>query len=189
MGNEANRTPFLEYKLRGRDESRWKSRCLDNATIFSHSVHHPAILYFYYTPSLRRRQSQSTKENPLTGFSDLSSTENALPVVTNTPACKGFSKSSSSSTKGQTFLQYNQPVIHFHPIFFVRHYGCHFEGVSWQSRWGFWSLSGKKQRDCGGVRLYSLTLTLTSIAIMSGILFVKMLCCDVHSCHPQSTIF
>ena len=40
--------------------------------------------YVYCTSSLRRRQSESTKENTLTGLSDLSSIENALPVVTNT---------------------------------------------------------------------------------------------------------
>ena len=42
--------PFLKYKLRGRDESRLKTRCLDNATIFSHSVPNPAklcLLYLY----------------------------------------------------------------------------------------------------------------------------------------------
>ena len=40
--------------------------------------------YVYCTPSLRRMQYEPTKENPLTGLSDLSSIENALPVVTNT---------------------------------------------------------------------------------------------------------
>ena len=48
--------------------------------------------YTYCTPSLRRRQSQSTKENPLTGLSDLSSIENALPVVTNTSSIESFPK-------------------------------------------------------------------------------------------------
>ena len=46
----------------------------------------------YCTPSLRRRQSESTKENPLTGLSDLSSIENALPVVTNTSSIESFPK-------------------------------------------------------------------------------------------------
>ena len=83
--------PFLKYKLRGRDESRLKTRCLDNATIFSHSVPHQQS-YVYCTPSLRRRQSESTKKNPLTGLSDLSSIENALPVVTNTSSSESFPK-------------------------------------------------------------------------------------------------
>ena len=55
----------------------------------------PEQSYVYCTPSLRRRQSESTKENPLTGLSDLSSTENALPVVTNTSSIESFPKAAA----------------------------------------------------------------------------------------------
>ena len=48
------------------------------------------------TPSLRMRQSKLTKENPLTGWSDLSSIDNALPLVTNTsPSIESFPKSAA----------------------------------------------------------------------------------------------
>ena len=45
--------------------------------------------------ALRRRQSESTKENLLTGLSDLSSIENALPVVTNTSSIESFPKAAA----------------------------------------------------------------------------------------------
>ena len=51
--------------------------------------------YVYCTPSLRRRQSESTKDNPLTGLSDLSSIENTLPVVTNTSSIESFPKAAA----------------------------------------------------------------------------------------------
>ena len=48
--------------------------------------------YVYCIPSPRRRQSESTKENPFTGLSDLSSIENALPVMKNTSSIESFPK-------------------------------------------------------------------------------------------------
>ena len=98
----------------------------------------------------------ATKENPLTGLSDLSSTENALPVVRNTSSIESFPKAAALLRRDKlSFSILNRSSI-FTPIFFVRHYGCHFEGVSWQSRWGVWSLFGKKQRNCKGVSLFTM---------------------------------
>ena len=51
--------------------------------------------YVYCTLSLRKRQSESTREDPLTGLSYLSSIKNTLPVVTNTSSIESFPKAAA----------------------------------------------------------------------------------------------
>ena len=77
---------FLKYKLRANVWTTPPSSPTQFTTQQS---------YVYCTPSLRRRQSESTKENPLTGLSDLSSIENALPIVTNTSSIDSFPKTAA----------------------------------------------------------------------------------------------
>ena len=125
--------------------------------------------YVYCTPSLRRRQSESTKENLLTGLSDLSSIENALPVLTNTSSIESFPKAVALLRRDSII---NRSSV-FTPIFFVHHYSCHFEEVSWQSRWGIWSLFGKKQRDCGGVSINDIYFLSSQIKNVFGVYLCK----------------
>ena len=85
--------PFLKYKLRGRDESRWKSRCLDNATIFSRSVHHASFeAMFIVLQVLKRGSLNRLKRIPWLAWATYQALKMLYQSWQTSPALKAFQK-------------------------------------------------------------------------------------------------